>query len=131
MVHLATAVATLGQRDTGVSLLAEAIRMAAQTHARFFLAELYRLRGDLLVEHGRPGEGEADLQSALAVARGQQARLWELRAASSIARLLGTQELHAHALEPPLPVYHRVTESFETAHLTAAMRMPSEHPHAS
>jgi tetratricopeptide (TPR) repeat protein len=124
--HLGTALASLGQRDTGVNLLAEAIRMAEQTNARFFLAELYRLRGDLLVELGRPGEGEADLQSALAVARGQQARLWELRAATRLASLWAAQQRHAEALELLLPVYQWFTEGFDAADLTAARGLLDE-----
>jgi class 3 adenylate cyclase/tetratricopeptide (TPR) repeat protein len=124
--HLGTALARLGQRETGVDLLSEAIRMAEQTNARFFLAELYRLRGDLLVELDRPAEAETELRSALVVARGQQARLWELRAATSLANLWATQERTAEARDLLLPVYGWFTEGFDTADLSTARGLLDE-----
>jgi predicted ATPase len=100
--------------------------MAEQTNARFFLAELYRLRGDLLVELDRPAEAETELRSALVVARGQQARLWELRAATSLANLWATQERTAEARDLLLPVYGWFTEGFDTADLSTARGLLDE-----
>jgi predicted negative regulator of RcsB-dependent stress response len=53
---------------------------------RFFEAELYRLRGEILLMIGRRGEAEAGLRRALKIAQQQQARWWELRAATALAK---------------------------------------------
>ena len=68
-------------------MLDEAVRLAESTHERFFEAELHRMRGELLARLGESGNARTALEQALAVARGQQARMWELRAAMSLARL--------------------------------------------
>ena len=84
--HVASAHARLGQPEVGLDFLDEAIQTAEATSERFFEAELYRLRGKVLLTLGRRGEAEAGLLRALTIARQQQARWWELRAATSLAR---------------------------------------------
>ena len=118
--HLGSAYASLGEPDTGIDLLGQAIRTAETTNAGFFAAELYRLRGDLLAQLGRPYEAEADLRRGLKIARQQQAHLWELRAATSIARMQFDQGRCAEGLDLLAPVYQWFTEGFDTADLTAA-----------
>ena len=78
--HLASAHARLGQPTVALDLLNEAIQTAEVTSERFFEAELYRLRGEMLLTLGRRAEAEAGLRRALTIAQQQQARWWELRA---------------------------------------------------
>ena len=89
---------------------------------RWYEAERYRLKGDLLlalsVDH--QAEAEACFQQALAVARHQQAKSWELRAAMSLARLWQQQGKRAEAHELLAPVYGWFTEGFDTADLQEA-----------
>mgnify|MGYP003693666705 CR=1 FL=1 len=84
--HSAAAHASLGQPEVGLDLLDEAIQTAETTDERFFEAELHRLRGKMLLTLGRSGEAEAELRRALTIAQQQQARWWELRAATSLAK---------------------------------------------
>ena len=70
-------------------MLARALEMADRTGERWFEAELHRLRGEWLINHrsGEQAEAEACFARALALARRQSAKMWELRAAMSFARL--------------------------------------------
>jgi class 3 adenylate cyclase/tetratricopeptide (TPR) repeat protein len=88
LCHAAMAHTRLGQSDTGIGLLNEALQSIETTGERFFEAELYRLRGLALLGSGNTCEAEAELRRALMVAQQQQARWWELRTAVSLAELL-------------------------------------------
>jgi class 3 adenylate cyclase/tetratricopeptide (TPR) repeat protein len=85
--HLAAAQAGIGQPEAGLGLLDEAIHMVGETGEQFFEAELHRLKGETLLGLGNSRESEVELEHALAIARNQRARLWELRAATSLAGL--------------------------------------------
>lgn len=124
--HIGAVLARSGQRETGLDLLAQAIGRSQQTNARFFLAELFRLRAEVLVDCGLLAQAEAELQSALAVARGQEARLWELRAATGLARIWASQGRAAEAVDILLPVYDWFTEAPDAADLVAAKRLLDE-----
>ena len=118
--HIATAHASLGHPEIGLSLLNDAIQTAERTSERFFEAELYRLRGELVLMLGnRDGVG-GEFRRALAVARQQQARSWELRAAMSMARLWRDQGKEDEALDLLAPVYGWFTEGFDTRDLKEA-----------
>jgi predicted ATPase len=123
---IAASHALLGQPDVGLSSLNEAILMADDTQERVFEAELHRLRGELLVDLGNIGEAEMALERALTVARNQQARMWELRAAASLARLRRDQGRHAEARDLLAPVYGWFTEGFETPDLKDAKALLDE-----
>src|SRR5215475_11373880 len=84
--HLASAHASLGQPEIGLDLLDEAVRTAEVTSEKLFEAELRRLRGEILLTLGRKAEAEAGLRRALTIAQQQQARWWELRAATTLAK---------------------------------------------
>jgi tetratricopeptide (TPR) repeat protein len=86
LYHLAAAHARCGEFKVALALLDESIGIVEATQERMFEAELYRLRGELLLQTGRADQGEEELRTALAVARRQQARMWELRAAIALAR---------------------------------------------
>jgi predicted ATPase len=122
LVLLAEAHAAAGQAAAGLSVLAEALTLVDRTGERFHEAEIYRLKGELLLQQAMPDtpQAEACLQQALAVARRQQARSWELRAALSLARLWQRQGQRAAASELLAPIYAWFTEGFDTADLREA-----------
>ena len=119
---LAEAYGTMGQADTGMALLAEAQAQAQATGERWFEAEMYRLRGELLLAASvdNSPDAEACLHQALAVARRQQAKSLELRAAMSLARLWRQQGKRAEARQVLAQVYDWFTEGFDTADLQEA-----------
>jgi predicted ATPase len=111
-----------GQVAAGLDALHEALAMAECCGARQWEAELYRLKGELLLEQtvDHTGEAEACFQQALAIARRQQAKSFELRAAMSLSRLWQRQGKHTEAHELLAPVYDWFTEGFDTADLQEA-----------
>jgi len=111
-----------GQVDQGLAALAEAMAAVDTTNVRLYEAELYRLKGELLLAQApaRDAEAEGCLQQALAVARHQQAKSWELRAAMSLSRLWQRQGQRAAARELLAPLYGWFTEGFDTADLQEA-----------
>jgi len=119
---LAEASAQVGQTAEGLEALAEALATLARSRERWWEAELYRLRGELLLQHAvaQPGEAETCFQQALVVARRQQARSLELRAAMSLARLWQQHGKRAEAHELLAAVYGWFTEGFDTADLQEA-----------
>ena len=114
----------MGQTTEGLEALAEALATLAKSSARWWEAELHRLRGELLLQHAvaQPEEAEACFQQALAVARRQQAKSLELRAAMSLARLWQRQGKRAEAHQLLAEVYGWFTEGFDTADLQEAKR---------
>jgi predicted ATPase len=119
---LAKASAQVGQPEAGLTLLTEALTMANDKGECRWDAELYRLKGEILLvrsaEHDT--EAEACFGQALDIARRQQAKSWELRAAISLARLWQRQGKHAAAHELLAPIYGWFTEGFDTADLREA-----------
>jgi len=103
-------------------LLDDALAQVNRTGERWFEAELHRLLGALLLTTPErdPLGAEACFQRALAVARGQEARLWELRAATSLARLWAEQGRRAEGHDLLAPIYGWFTEGFDTADLKDA-----------
>jgi tetratricopeptide (TPR) repeat protein len=124
--HLASAHASLSQPEVGLDLLDEAIRTAELTNERFFEAELYRLRGEMLSTLGRRDEVEAALRWALTVAQQQQARWWELRAATSLAKHWRDEGKYPDAYSLLQPVYSRFVEGFDTRDLKEAKALLGE-----
>jgi predicted ATPase len=119
---LAEAYGQAGQPEAGLSVLAEAMTLVEATEERWWEAEVHRLQGELLRQ--RPlsdvGQAEACFQQALEVARRQQAKSLELRAALSLSRLWQQHGKHqaVHALLAP--IYAWFTEGFDTADLQEA-----------
>ena len=116
---LAEASAWIGQTTEGLAALAEAL---AKSTARWWEVELYRLRGELLLQQTatQPEEAEVCFQQALDIARRQQAKSLELRAATSLARLWLQQGKRAEARALLAPLYGWFTEGFDTADLRDA-----------
>jgi class 3 adenylate cyclase/predicted ATPase len=119
---LADVSAHLGHTDDGLQALAEAHTLVEQHEERYWEAEVARLHGVLLLRQtGTPqAEAEACFQQALAVARRQEAKALELRAAMSLSRLWQQQGKRAEAYELLAPVYGWFTEGFDTADLQEA-----------
>jgi predicted ATPase len=106
----------------GLSAVREALAELEETEARYIEAELNRLEGELVLAAEAPDESgaEAAFRKALAIAQGQGAKSFELRAATSLARLLARQGRRKEARALLAPIYDWFTEGFETADLKAA-----------
>ena len=122
LVLLAEAMGQGGQVTEGLRLLAEAVAAFKTSGRSDLLTEAYRLQGEFLLRQALPDavQAEACFQQALAVARRQQAKSWELRAAMSLARLWQSQGKRAAAYDLLAPIYGWFTEGFDTADLQDA-----------
>jgi predicted ATPase len=119
---LAEAYGQAGQPEAGLRVLAEALTLVGATEERWWEAELHRLKGELLLQLAIPEglQAEACFQQALDVARSQQAKSLELRAAMSLSRLWQQQGQRAAARTLLAPLYDWFTEGFDTADLQEA-----------
>jgi predicted ATPase len=128
LIILADAHRELRQGSHGLAALAEAAAAIGTTDERRHDAELHRLRGELallLPEPDRAG-AEGCFHSAIEVARAQQARLWELRATTSLARLWADQGQRQEARDRLAPVYRWFAEGFAAADLADAEALLNE-----
>jgi predicted ATPase len=125
---LAEALAVVGEIEEGLAVLTEALAMAETSGQKGTDAELLRLRGDLLRRSPDSGltECEACFRTALAVAREQGTRGFELRAAVSLARLLNDQERRGEARHLLAPLCAWFTEGFDTPDLREAKALLDE-----
>jgi predicted ATPase len=124
---LANAYGNVGQTEAGLTVLAEVLADVHNTGLCYCEAELYRLKGELLLQAAeRGGEAEACLRQALDVARRQQAKSLELRAAMSLSRLWQHQGKRAAARELLAEIYGWFTEGFDTADLQEAKALLEE-----
>jgi predicted ATPase len=120
---MAEALGRAGQIADGLAAIEEAIGRSERNEERWAIAELLRIRGELLLLQGGSGAAataEDHYRQALDWAHRQGALSWELRAAMSLARLLRDQNRPAEAIALLVPIYNRFTEGFETADLKAA-----------
>jgi DNA-binding winged helix-turn-helix (wHTH) protein/tetratricopeptide (TPR) repeat protein len=125
----------VGQPEAGWAMLMAVIEEVEQSEGRFYTAEIYRLKGELLLRQTMTNapQAEACLQQALALARRSQAKWWELRAAMSLARLWQHQDKRQDAYDLLAPVYAWFTEGFDTPDLQEAQvlcHQPSSAPRA-
>jgi predicted ATPase len=125
---LAEAYAEDGYPEEGLNALTEALTVMEDTGARFYGAELYRLKGELLLQQAVPDgfQAETCFHQALDIARSQQAKSLELRAATSLARLWQSQDKRQEAYDLLAPVYEWFTEGFDTADLKEAKALLNE-----
>jgi predicted ATPase len=101
-------------------LLDVALEIVERTGTRWFAAELHKQKGQLLLRQGQSEAAEELYCKALGIAREQEAKLWELRAAMSLARLRRDQDRRAEARDLLAPVYGWFTEGFDTPDLRQA-----------
>jgi predicted ATPase/DNA-binding winged helix-turn-helix (wHTH) protein len=121
--QLAEALGRAGEIADGLATIDEAIERCERTEEHWVMAELLRIKGELLLLQGAQGTAvaaEDHFRQALDWARRQGALSWELRAATSLARLLRDQGCSVDALALLQPVYDRFSEGFGTADLQAA-----------
>jgi predicted ATPase len=123
---LAFAHARAGQAEAALHLLSEALAAVEDMGERMFEAELHRIIGDVLLSVQRQDEAQVELTRAVAIARQQQAKSWELRAAMSMARLWRSQSKVRQARELLAPVYGWFTEGFHTRDLKEAKALLEE-----
>ena len=121
-------VSDTGQPAEGLRPIAEALDHVAQTGLVYYEAELHRLEGELrrLLDPGDEQRAEVSFRRALEIAQQQQAKSWELRAATSLARLRAKQGQRPEARDLLAPVYGWFTEGFDTADLREAAALLSE-----
>jgi predicted ATPase len=125
---LADVYAQEGQVEEGLATLAEALSAAQATGERWVEAELYRLRGSLLLRQAGTPQAEVEtwLQRALDVASRQEAKSLELRAAMSLSRLWHQQGKRQKAHDLLAEVYAWFTEGFDSADLQEAKALLDE-----
>ena len=120
LVWLAEAYAMVGQPSDGLNCLAEATQIIETTDERCYEAGLHRLRGDLLNATGDPSAAERSYHQAITVAKLQSAKLLELQASISLARLWCKQNRRGEARDLLAPIYGWFTEGFDTLDLKKA-----------
>jgi predicted ATPase len=125
---LAESHGTLGQPEAGLTVLTEALTLADKTGERWYEPELYRLKGVLLLQPSSDNQAEAEtcFHHALDLARSQQAKSFELRTATSLAKLWQQQGKRQEAHDLLAPVYGWFTEGFDTADLQDAEALLAE-----
>ena len=122
----AVACGIAGNMEEALTLLGEALRIVGRTRERWLEAELYRHEGQILQRQENSAAAEALYRKALRIAREQEAKLWELRAAVSLARLRRDQGRRVEARKPLAPVYGWFTEGFDTPDLKEAKALLDE-----
>jgi len=115
-----------GHVDEALSFLDDAMRIVERTGERWFSAEMYRHKGKMMRQRQQWHSAEALYRNALAIAVEQQAKLWELRAAVSLARLCRDQGRHTDARDLLEPIYGWFTEGFDTPDLREAKALIDE-----
>ncbi|MGE0825561.1 MAG: hypothetical protein AB7G75_12055 [Candidatus Binatia bacterium] len=145
---VAEAYGKTGQVEEGLAVLAGTLESVNNDGEHFYEAELYRLKGELTLQHNREqgtgnggqqketdprslmpdaqGEAQACFLKAIAIAQKQQAKSWELRAATSLARLWQAQGKTTEARDLLAPVYEWFTEGFDTKDLQEAQALLQE-----
>jgi predicted ATPase len=123
---LAAACEIAGQIEEACDLFDDASQIVERTGERWFAAELSRHKGQLLLRQGHTEAAEELYCKALSIAREQEAKLWELRAAASLARLHRDQSRHTEARDLLEPIYGWFTEGFDTADLKEAKALINE-----
>ena len=119
ITFFAQACSEAGQPEEGLTALAEALDLMIRTRARCYEAELYRLKGELLLMQDASNalQAESCFQQAIEVARKQSAKSLELRAATSLAHLWRARGKHSEARHLLSRIYGWFTEGFDTIDL--------------
>jgi class 3 adenylate cyclase/tetratricopeptide (TPR) repeat protein len=114
--------------DEGLDTVANGLALAQKTGAGSLEPELYQIKGDLLLLQGAPKAAEAErcFRQAIQITRDQRNRLWELRATTSLARLLASQGGRDEACAMLAEIYNWFTEGFDTADLKDARALLDE-----
>ena len=119
----AEALALAGDLDAAWSLIDESVNRIEAGEERSHYAEVLRLKGWILILRGEPDRAASTLKAALSVARLQEAKSWELRCATTLARLLASRGEADNALKLLAPIYGGFTEGHDTKDLQEAARL--------
>jgi len=114
LTMLAGALGNAGRPTEGLEQLNEAVRQIEATKEHWSESDVHRVRGELLIAVGDAVVAEKSLYQAIGVARRQSAKLFELRAAASLARLWRDQDKRTEARDLLAPIYNWFTEGFDT-----------------
>jgi predicted ATPase len=122
------AIGYLGAGDISAAseAIAQAMALASQTGERVWDADLRRIEGVIACKHERPDDAEQALRDAIKIAQAQEAKSWELRATTSLARLLVKQGRRDEAHSMLADIYNWFTEGFDTADLKDAKALLDE-----
>jgi predicted ATPase len=120
---LTTGLVAGGRLDNALDALTRGLAVSEQTGERFYAAELLRLKGEVLARQRRMAEAEQCLREAIAIARSQQARLFELRSAVSLCRLLDGAARIAAMRDLLAPVVDGLTEGTGSQDRVAGRRL--------
>jgi tetratricopeptide (TPR) repeat protein len=131
LVALGEGCGKAGRTAEGLAAVAEGLAAADRTGERVSEAELYRVKGDLLMQAtpavpNAAAEAESCFRQAIEIARHQRAKWWELRATTSLGRLLAKQDRRAEACGMLAKIYDWFTEGFDTADLKDAKALLDE-----
>jgi predicted ATPase len=126
--HLARVHAELGQFEEAWRCVGEAMTAVETTKEKWREAEIHRTAGELTLMSPEPdaAKAEAHFERAIAIAREQKAKSWELRAATSMARLWRDQGKRQQARELLAPIYGWFSEGFDTLDLKQAKALLDE-----
>jgi predicted ATPase len=118
----------LGRAEAGLATLEEALVLVDKTRECFYEAELYRLKGEAVMRMAADGgvQAEGYFHQALDIARRQQTKSWELRAAMSLSRLWQQQGKRTEAYQLLSDIYGWFTEGFDTGDLQEAKALLGE-----
>jgi adenylate cyclase len=119
---IATTLSRMGQCDEGLRTINESFPIIERTGARWYEAEVHRLKGELLLaqDASNAAPAEQSFRTAIEISRKQRAKSWELRATTSLARLLAKQGHRDEARAMLAEIYNWFTEGFDTADLKDA-----------
>jgi predicted ATPase len=128
LAELAEVYGKVRQVEEGLAVLTEALALVHSTQERWWEAELHRLKGELLLQQfpDNAAEAESYFHQAISIAQNQSAKSWELRAATSLAKLWQRQGKRQEAYDLLAPVYSWFTEGFDTADLIDAKALLDE-----
>ena len=123
---LAAAIEIAGRIEEALTLFDDALQIVEDTGERWFAAELNRQKGQLPLRQGHTEAAEDLYCKGLSIAVEQEAKLWELRAAVSLARVRRDQDRRAEARDLLAPIYGWFTEGFDTRDLKEAKALLEE-----
>ena len=124
---IATALGRLRRFDEALRIVDESFPFIERTGQQYYEAELHRLKGELLLaQDSSNGQAEQSFRAAIEIARKQHAKSWELRATTSLARLLAKQGKRDKARPMLAEIYNWFTEGFDTADLKDAKALLEE-----
>jgi predicted ATPase len=124
--ELAEGLRSIGRCDEALNVVSDALHRTEGSGEREFAAELYRIAGTAMMTQGKSVEAENSFRRAIEIARTQGARMWDLRATTSLAPLLAKQGRRAEARTMLAEIYGWFTEGFDLADLKDAKALLDE-----